>query len=75
MGGVWGRTDQGACAAEPRHCPPEVTTTLSTGYTPIQNEVYGLKNKLKEAGSERQLKPPSRLAAAAAAGQSEGERA
>ena len=35
---VWGRMDTFACMAKSLHCPPETTTTLLIGYTPIQNK-------------------------------------
>ena len=40
--GVWGRMDTCLCMAESLHCSPETTTTLLTGYTPVQN-VFGVK--------------------------------
>ena len=43
--GVWGRMDTRICMAESLHHSPEAVTTLSIGYTPIQNG-FGLK-KLK----------------------------
>ena len=36
--GVWGRTDSCIGLAESLCCPPEIITTLLTGYTPIQNK-------------------------------------
>ena len=33
--GVWGRMDTCVCVAESPHCPPETTTALLIGYTPI----------------------------------------
>ena len=44
--GVWGRLDPCLCTAESLHCSSETTTTLLTGYTPIQN-VFGVKKKEK----------------------------
>ena len=38
--GLWGRMDTCICMAESLHCPPETITTLSTGYTPIQNKKF-----------------------------------
>ena len=35
--GLWGRMDTCICTAESLHWSPETTTTLLTGYTPIQN--------------------------------------
>ena len=44
--GVWGRMDPCLCTAESLHCSSETTTTLLTGYTPIQ-KVFGVKKKRK----------------------------
>ena len=44
--GIWRRTDPCICMAEPLHCSPEINTTLSTGYNPIQNKKFFLKSPL-----------------------------
>ena len=44
--GVWERMDTYICMAESLHCSSETITTLSIGYTPVQN-VFGVK-KLKK---------------------------
>ena len=36
--GVWGRIDTRVSTAESLCCPPETTTALLIGYTPIQNK-------------------------------------
>ena len=36
--GIGGRMDTCICVTESLHCPPETITTLSVGYTPIQNK-------------------------------------
>ena len=41
--GVWGRMGIYVCMAESLCCSPETTTTLLTGYAPMQN-VFGVKN-------------------------------
>ena len=43
--GVWGRMDTCISMAESLHCPPEIVTTLFSGYTPIKNK--NLKKKKK----------------------------
>ena len=45
--GVWGRMDTCLCMAESLHCSPETTTTLLTGYTPVQNVLVLKKIKIK----------------------------
>ena len=47
--GVWGRMDTCICTAESLHWSPETTTTLLTGYTPIQNK------KLKRKKGKREM--------------------
>ena len=36
--GVWGRIDTCIRMAESLYCPPESTTALLIGYTPVQNK-------------------------------------
>ena len=43
--GVWGRMDTCISVAESLHCPPEIVTTLFSGYTPIQNKKLKKTNK------------------------------
>ena len=38
--GVWERMDTCICMAESLCCSPETTTTLLTGYTPVQNKKF-----------------------------------
>ena len=47
--GVWGKMDTCICMADPFHCLPETTTTLLTGYTPIQNKVFKVTKKKKRS--------------------------
>ena len=42
--GVWGRVDTYICKAESLCCTPETITTLSIGYTPIQNAAAAAKS-------------------------------
>ena len=41
--GVWGRMDACICMPESLRYSPETTTTLLTGYTPIQNKNFKVK--------------------------------
>ena len=40
--------------AEPLHCSPESITTLLTGYTPIQNKKFNIKNKYRKQNKYQQ---------------------
>ena len=42
------KMDKCICMAESLHCSPESITTLLTGYTPIQNKKFKIKNKYKK---------------------------
>ena len=44
--GIWGRINTCICMAESLCCSPETTTTLSIGYSPVQN-AFGIK-KIKK---------------------------
>ena len=46
--GVWGRMDTRICIAESLCYSPETTTTLLTGYTPIQNKKLKFEKKKKK---------------------------
>ena len=45
--GSWGRMDTRICIAESLCYSPETTTTLLTGYTPIQNKKLEFEEKKK----------------------------
>ena len=44
---VWGRMDTCIYMVEFLHCSPETTTTLLTGYTPIQKKKFIKVGKIK----------------------------
>ena len=45
--GVWRRMDTCICMAESLHCPPEILTVLLMGCTPVQNEKFKVRKKIK----------------------------
>ena len=54
---VWGRMDICICVAESLHCPPDTTTALLTGYTPIQDKKFEVCKKKKKKNSPFKVHP------------------
>ena len=44
---VWRKMNTCTCMTASLHCLPETTTTLLTGYTPIQNKKFKNQNKVE----------------------------
>ena len=54
--GAWGRMDTCICTAESLHCSRETITTLSTGYTTVQNKRL---KKVRESSKKQSFKNTS----------------
>ena len=50
---VWARMNTcSICMAESLRCSPETTTTLLTGYTPIQNKKFKVKKNVNDEATK-----------------------
>ena len=52
MGGGFEGKDTRTCMAESLRCSPETTTTLLTGYTPIQNKKFKVKKNVNDEATK-----------------------
>jgi len=52
MGRGFEGIDTCTCMAESLRCSPETTTTLLTGYTPIQNKKYKVKKNVSDEATK-----------------------
>ena len=52
MGGGFEGKDTRTCMAESLRCSTETTTTLLTGYTPIQNKKFKVKKNVNDEATK-----------------------